>query len=145
MEEFLKSLIGEHPILKGLFGVLMSMVTFFFGPWDVLLYILGSLFILDWVTGLTAAFVEKTLSSREGFKRIPRKVGVVVAVSLCHFADVTLGTQTFFRDAGVYFYIANETLSIIENLRRAGVPIPASLENALEMLNKKSERGKRDV
>jgi toxin secretion/phage lysis holin len=145
MDEFVKSLIGEHPVWKSVFGVLMSLVTFLLGPWDVLLYILGTLFILDWITGLIAAFVEKALSSKEGLKRIPRKVGMIVAISLCHFADVALGTQTFFRDAGLYFYMANEVLSIIENLRRAGVPIPPPLERALDLIQEKSEGGDRHV
>jgi len=145
VDEFIRSLIGEHPILKSVLGVLMSLVTFLLGPWDVLLYILGTLFILDWITGLIAAFIEKTLSSKEGLKRIPRKVGMLVAICLCHFADVALGTQTFFRDAGLYFYMANEILSIIENLRRAGVPIPPPIESALKLLREKSEGGDRHV
>lgn len=109
------------------------------------MYILGALFILDWITGLIAAFIEGTLSSKEGLKRIPRKIGMVIVICLGHFADVALGTQTFWRDACLYFYLANEILSIIENLRRAGVPIPPPIQNALKLLREKAETpGKED-
>lgn len=144
--QIVKSLIGHQPGVKAVIGVLMSFVTFLFGPWHMLLYVLGVLFIFDFITGLVAAGLEGNISSREGIKRIPAKVGMAVIIALGHFADVALQTDTFFRDACLYFYCTNEILSIIENAGRIGVPIPDIMRDAVKILRNKdqeSEKGER--
>jgi toxin secretion/phage lysis holin len=97
--------------------------------------------VIDYGSGIAAAFLEKTLSSKIGFKGIAKKVMIFVMVALAHQVDTALGTKNMFRDATVVFYIANELLSIFENAKRMGVDVPERLLQAVEVLKGKSKEG----
>ncbi|ARA99139.1 phage holin family protein [Geobacillus thermodenitrificans] len=97
--------------------------------------------VIDYGSGIVAAFLEKTLSSKIGFKGIAKKVMIFVMVALAHQVDTALGTKNMFRDATVVFYIANELLSIFENAKRMGVDVPERLLQAVEVLKGKSKEG----
>ena len=47
--------------------------------------------------------------------------------------------SNFIRDAVVIAFIANETISIIENAGLMGIPIPAAIMKAIEILKNKAE------
>ena len=102
---------------------------------------------VDYATGLIVAGVfhksEKTengaLESRAGWKGLCRKgVSLLVVLVACRL-DMIMGSN-FIRDATVIAFIANETISIIENAGLMGVPIPSVITKAIEVLKKKSER-----
>lgn len=130
--------------LRYLVAALGGVVTALFGGWDVYLKVLIAFMAFDYVTGVIAAYQEKKLDSNVGWKGITRKVLVLVVVALAHLLDTALGQQLF-RGLVIWFYIGNEGLSVIENLGRAGVPIPAPLRAALESLKQKAEEGKGNV
>ena len=101
---------------------------------------------IDYLTGLIVAGVfhasEKTengtLESRAGWKGLCRKgVSLLVVLVACRL-DVVMGSN-FIRDAVVIAFIANETLSIVENAGLMGVPIPAVIVRAIEVLKQKAE------
>ena len=48
---------------------------------------------------------------------------------------------TYIRDAVVIAFIVNEAISILENAGLMGVPIPAAITKAIELLKDKSETG----
>jgi toxin secretion/phage lysis holin len=129
------------PWLRYFLAGLGGLATALFGGWDVYLKVLVAFMVLDYLTGVVAAYQEKKLDSNVGWKGITRKALVFVIVALAHLLDTALG-QALFRGLVIWFYIANEGLSIIENLGRAGVPIPAPLRAALESLKQKAEEGK---
>jgi phage-related holin len=54
--------------------------------------------------------------------------------------DRALGDAHLFRDAAIFFFLANELLSVIENAGRIGVPIPPVLRQAVEVLRGKGEQ-----
>lgn len=137
MSDMGKALLGEQVGLKAVIAFAGSAATFLFGEWSQVLYALGYLIILDYVTGFLASAVERKLSSKVGLKSIPRKAGIAVIVSVLHWVDLTLGTGPFFRDAGIYFYMANEILSITENVGRMGLPIPPVVEKAVQVFQEK--------
>ena len=61
-------------------------------------------------------------------------------VSVAHIMDGALGLQApVLRTAVVWFYIANEGLSILENSAEMGLPVPSGLKEALDKLKKKGE------
>lgn len=93
--------------------------------------------VFDYFTGIFAAWAEKTLSSRIGFVGIAKKAIIFILVAVCHKVDLVLGNAHFFRDAVVFFYIANEMLSILENAGRIGVPIPPVIQQAVAALKGK--------
>jgi toxin secretion/phage lysis holin len=116
-------------------------VGFLFGDWSILLGILLAFAVIDYVTGMMASYVEGKLRSDIGFKRIPKKVMIFVLVAVAHLVDRAVGTNDIFRDATIFFYLANELLSIIENAGRMGLPIPEQIKQAVEILQGKSEKG----
>lgn len=119
----------------------------FFGGFDAALITLLIFMGVDYATGLIVAGVfhksEKTengaLESRAGWKGLCRKgVSLLVVLVACRL-DMIMGSN-FIRDATVIAFIANETISIIENAGLMGVPIPSVITKAIEVLKKKSER-----
>ena len=128
-------------------GVVGSTIASFFGGFDAALITLLIFMGVDYATGLIVAGVfhksEKTengaLESRAGWKGLCRKgVSLLVVLVACRL-DMIIGTN-FIRDATVIAFIANETISIIENAGLMGVPIPSVITKAIEVLKKKSER-----
>lgn len=91
--------------------------------------------IIDYMTGVTAAILEHNLSSEIGFRGITRKVLLFMIVGLANVLDVyVIGTGGVCRSMVVLFYLANEGLSIIENVARCGVPVPEKLKVILKQL-----------
>ena len=128
-------------------GVVGSTIASFFGGFDAALITLLIFMGVDYATGLIVAGVfhksEKTengaLESRAGWKGLCRKgVSLLVVLVACRL-DMIMGSN-FIRDATVIAFIANETISIIENAGLMGVPIPSGITKAIEVLKKKSER-----
>jgi toxin secretion/phage lysis holin len=122
-------------------AILGGMAGLIFGESVGLIIVLFWSSVIDYGSGIVAAFLEKTLSSKIGFKGIAKKVMIFVMVALAHQVDTALGTKNMFRDATVVFYISNELLSIFENAKRMGVDVPERLLQAVEVLKGKSKEG----
>ncbi len=119
--------------------------SYLFGGWNQLLQILLVFVIIDYITGVVASGVEGKLSSSVGLKGIAKKVFIFVIVAVAHLADTALGDGSLLQDAAIFFYIANELLSIIENAGRVGLPVPEILKQAIEILKGKSQPQKKGV
>ena len=127
-------------------GVIGGMIASLFGGWDAALVTLIIFMGVDYVTGLIVAGVfhnsEKTngggLESRVGWKGLCRKGVTLLIVLVGCRLDVVMGSN-FIRDTVVIAFIANETISIIENAGLMGLPIPAVITKAIEVLKKKAE------
>ena len=117
-----------------------GIIGYLWGGWNALLGILLAFVIIDYITGFIAAGAEGKLSSEVGFKGIAKKILIFVLVAVAHLLDEALGgNNDIFRDAVIFFYLANELLSIIENSGRAGLPVPDVLRNAVEILKGKGD------
>jgi len=133
-------------IVYGLLGTVGSAFASFFGGWDAALTTLLIFMGIDYLTGLIVAGVfhksQKTkngaLESRAGWKGLCRKGMTLLVVLVACRLDLLTGSS-FIRDAVVIAFVVNETLSIIENAGLMGVPIPAVLVKAIEILKKKSD------
>ncbi|MCI8481155.1 MAG: phage holin family protein [Oscillibacter sp.] len=127
-------------------GVIGGFIASLFGGWDAALVSLMIFMGIDYVTGLIVAGVfhnsEKTengsLESRAGWKGLCRKGATLLVVLVACRLDLVMGSN-FIRDAVVIAFIANETISIIENAGLMGVPIPAVVIRAIEILKKQAE------
>ncbi len=104
-----------------------------------LIQILLAFVALDFLTGLIAGGFGEKLSSKVGFKGIAKKVMIFALVAIAHLVDQALGGTSMIRDAVIFFYLANECLSIIENAGRTGLPIPDQLTNSVEIFRGKSK------
>jgi toxin secretion/phage lysis holin len=119
-----------------------ALIGFLYGGWSMALTVLLTLVILDYLTGWLASAVEGKLSSAVGFKGIIKKVTIFVIVAVAHLVDGYLNAGAVLINASIFFYAANELLSIIENSGRIGLPVPTLLKKAVEILKEKSEVGK---
>ena len=109
------------------------------GGWDVALQCLLLAIVFDYISGMIKAFHTKTLSSKIGLQGILKKVGILLIVMLGVLVDRVTGNTGAVRTLVIYYFVANEGLSVIENLGQCGVPIPASIKKALKALNKESK------
>ena len=109
------------------------------GGMDIAITCLLVAIALDYISGLIKAYECKVLSSKIGFRGILKKVGVLLVVMLAVLIDRVTGNTGAIRTLVVYYFVANEGLSIIENLAEAGVPIPKSLKKALKSLKKENQ------
>ena len=125
-------------------GVVGSTVAVAFGGWDAAMITLISMMVIDYLTGVLVAAVfhnspktqNGTLESKAGWKGLCRKGVTLLIVLVAARLDIILGTG-FIRDAVIIGYIANETISIIENAGLMGVPIPEAIKKAIEVLQQK--------
>ena len=125
-------------------GIVGSTVAAAFGGWDAAMITLISMMVIDYLTGGLVAGVfhnspkteNGTLESKAGWKGLCRKGMTLLIVLVASRLDIILGTG-FIRDAVIIGYIANETISIIENAGLMGVPIPEAIKKAIEVLQQK--------
>lgn len=129
-------------IFKFLFGLLGGMLSFLYGDWAGALPFLIGIVCLDYFTGVIASWYEGKLSSKIGFKGIAKKVMLFAIVAAAHIIDVIVGSGNGLRDTVIFFYIANELLSIIENAGRTGLPIPSKLRDAINVFHNRDKDSK---
>ena len=128
-------------IFNSLVALIATFFTYLFGGWDLALKILITFMILNYVTGVIYAYVIKTLNSEIGFKGLIKKCMILAVLIVGVALDRMLGNDGtwIFRTLVCYFYIANEGISLLENISNLGVPIPNKIKNALEQLNNDEE------
>ena len=115
----------------------------FLGGCDGLLYALIAFVVVDYITGIMCAVVDKKLSSSVGFNGIFKKVLIFTLVGIANILDVNvIGSGSVLRTAIIFFYISNEGVSLLENAGHLGLPIPAKLKAVLEQLHDRNTDGK---
>jgi len=120
-------------------AILGSLAAYLWGGWSAMLGVLLAFVAIDYITGVLAAGHEGKLSSKVGFRGIGKKIAIFALVAVAHLIDAATGNANIVRDAAIFFYLANELLSIIENVGTIGVPIPEIFIKAVEIFKGKSE------
>ena len=126
-------------IIKIAVGIGGGLASFLFGGWSALLQTLVLFIVLDYIFAIIVAATHGELNSKKGFKGIAKKVGILVLVAVAHQVDSILGDGSLIRDSVIFFYIANELLSILETVGKTNLPIPNVLRKAVETLNSKGD------
>lgn len=124
-----------------------SIVVNALGGWDIWLAALITTICLDIITGIVKALLMKSnktqsggLSSKSMFEGGIKKVFILLLVALSTVLDTIISPEnTYIRVMVVSYYIANESLSILENIGACGIPLPQFLYSILDNLrnNKK--------
>ena len=116
-----------------------------FGGWDTMLKILLVAMVADYVSGWIVAIMGNSTKTENGhldsniaFKGLLKKGLCLLVVLLGAMLDKAVG-QSVFRNMAVWFYVANEGLSILENLALAGVPFPRGVKKALEQIREQHD------
>lgn len=111
------------------------------GGVDGFLYALIAFVVIDYLTGVMCAIVDKKLSSNVGFKGLFRKVLIFVMVGVGHLVDSQIiGDGSVLRTAVIFFYLSNEGVSLLENAAYIGLPVPAKLKDVLAQLHDRADK-----
>lgn len=121
-----------------------AVIAQYLGGWDTALQTLCIVMAIDYITGIICALVwhqspktaDGAFESKASIKGLFRKMGILLAVLLGAQLDLLTGTQMV-RNCVIMFFVANDGLSIVENLGIMGLPLPTGLKNAFEALKDK--------
>lgn len=127
--------------LKTIIAATGGFIAYYLGGFNSLLTALITLIVIDYITGITAAWYEKKLNSYVGLRGIVKKVMMLFLVAVAVQIDIVTKTNGLMRSAVICFMLANEGLSILENLTRMDIGIPPIIKQALETLKSKGEKG----
>ncbi len=124
-----------------IFTAIGGWLGWFLGGCDGLLYALIAFVVIDYITGVMCAIVDKKLSSAVGFKGICKKVLIFALVGGGHILDAfVIGSGSVLRTAIIFFYLSNEGVSLVENCAHLGLPVPQKLKDVLEQLHNRAEK-----
>ncbi len=128
-------------VIQLVFAAIGGWLGWFLGGCDGLLYALIAFVVVDYVTGVMCAVVDKKLSSAVGFRGIFKKVLIFLLVGVANILDAqVIGAGCVLRTAVIFFYISNEGVSLLENAGHLGLPIPTKLKAVLEQLHDRAEK-----
>ena len=135
MKEFWTSVQVVFTAIGGWLG-------WFLGGCDGLMYALIAFVVVDYITGIMCAIVDKKLSSEVGFKGICKKVLIFLLVGMANILDVNIiGSGSVLRTAAIFFYLSNEGVSLLENAAHLGLPVPNAMKEVLQQLHDRAESG----
>lgn len=115
-------------------GTLATALVYFLGGWDIALQTLLIVIVLDYLTGVCKAIYHKKINSSVGLKGIMKKIGYLIIVAVAVILDRITGDTGAIRTLVIYFFVANEGISILENWGGMGLPLPQKLTDTLEQL-----------
>lgn len=129
-------------IFKSIYTTLVAILGYLFGKIDGLMYALLTVIIIDYITGVIYAVVSKELCSTTGFKGILKKVSILIIVAVSQVIDLNiLSNSGILRSSVIAFYIVNESISILENTSKIGIPLPKNLKSILSQLKDTTDKG----
>lgn len=126
-------------IIKIITSIVAICFTIVMGGWDFAAQILIVLMIIDYVTGIIRSAKIGGLSSETGFRGILKKILMLCVVMVGVMIDGGMNMGGVIRAMVIWYYIANEALSIIENVGEMGVPVPRKLQQMIENLRKEND------
>ena len=126
-------------LISNVSSVILTTFIYLVGGFDIAIQSLLIVIVIDYLTGIASAIYNKELSSKMGFKGIIKKFSYLLVVALSVVIDNLLGQSGLIRSLVIYFFVANDGLSIIENMAEMNVKLPQKLIDALEQIKKKGE------
>lgn len=130
----------KNDVLKMILAALCTISGFLFGSMNGLMAALIVLIIIDYISGIVAAVIEKKLSSEAGAQGIAKKIFMLLIVAVANIVDINvIGEGHVLKSVTVLFYLANECISLLENAGRLGVPVPNKLLKVLEQLKEENK------
>lgn len=122
-------------------GTFLTTIVYYLGGLDTALKTLLIMIVLDYLTGICKAIHNKKLNSIIGAKGIVKKVGYLIIVAVSVLLDEVVGDTGAIRNIVIYFFVANEGISILENWSAMGLPLPQKIFEVLEQLKKEKDGG----
>lgn len=125
--------------LNNIASVLLTTIIYLLGGMDIALKSLIIIMMIDYITGVASAIYNKKLSSKIGFKGIIKKFSYLCVVALSVVIDNLISQDGVIRTLVIYFFVANDGLSIIENMAEMDIKLPKKLVDSLEQIKGKGE------
>ena len=126
-------------VINDICSVILTTIIYLVGGIDIALQCLLIMIILDYVSGVASAIYNKKLNSQVGLKGILKKFMYLVIVCVSVILDRIIGNTGAIRTLVIYFFVANDGISILENIGKMGIPLPKKLIDTLEQLKKKGD------
>ena len=134
-----------HTQIRFISAIIGGWLGWFLGSLDGFLYTLIALVIVDYITGVVAAGLRHELSSEVGFTGIAKKIMVFAIVGVANVLDHHILQQgSVLRTMAIFFYVANEGMSIVENADRIGIAVPQPLRRILKQLKEDNDGEDKD-
>lgn len=138
MENILTKINVNRLGVSVVMATLVATWTALFGEMTQVHRLLFAVMILDYISGVSAAVVNKKVSSKKAHIGVIKKVSILALVAFGHQVDIYLGT-TVLCVVVASFFTANEFMSVMENYRNMGLPIPDKLVKVMDVLAKNSD------
>ena len=126
-------------LLNNIASVILTTFVYLVGGFDIAIQSLLIVIVIDYLTGIASAIYNKNLSSRIGLKGTIKKFCYLLVVALSVVIDNLLGQSGLIRSLVIYFFVANDSLSNIENMAEMNVKLPQKLIDVIEQIKKKGE------
>lgn len=120
-------------------SIILTTFVYLVGGIDIAMKSLLIVIVIDYITGVISAIYNKKLNSTIGLKGILKKFSYLIIVSLSVILDRIVGDTGAIRTIVIYFFVANDGISIVENIGKMGVPLPKKLTEVLEQLRNKGD------
>lgn len=123
-------------VISNVISVILTFLIYLLGGLDIALKSLLIVIVIDYVTGILSAIYNKQINSKVGFKGILKKFSYLLIIALSVIVDNILGQSGTVRTLVIYFFVANDGISILENVAEMNIPLPPKLLETLEQLKK---------
>lgn len=121
-------------IISDVISVILTFLIYLLGGFDIALKSLVIVIVIDYTTGILSAIYNKQINSKVGFKGILKKFSYLLIIALSVIIDNILGQSGTIRTLVIYFFVANDGISILENVAEMNIPLPPKLLETLEQL-----------
>lgn len=123
-------------VISNVISVILTFLIYLLGGLDIALKSLLIVIVIDYVTGILSAIYNKQINSKVGFKGILKKFSYLLIIALSVIIDNILGQSGTVRTLVIYFFVANDGISILENVAEMNIPLPPKLLETLQQLKK---------
>lgn len=121
-------------VISNVISVILTFLIYLLGGLDIALKSLLIVIVIDYVTGILSAIYNKQINSKVGFKGILKKFSYLLIIALSVIIDNILGQSGTIRTLVIYFFVANDGISILENVAEMNIPLPPKLLETLQQL-----------
>ena len=126
-------------LIADCFSFIATTFIYVVGGFDIAIECLLIVMVIDYITGICSAYYNKKLNSKVGLKGILKKICYLCVVALSVVIDKLTGESGLVRTLVIYFFVANDGLSVIENMAEMDIKLPKKLVDSLDQLKKKGE------
>ncbi len=128
----------KEKVLVG-FSLVGGFIASALGGFDTMIFTFLTVMTIDYLFGSLSALVQARFNWYVGAKGITRKIALLVIVALGQQLDIALQTEQLIRNSVLFFYIANDLLSVVNHMVDLEIPVPPILRRIVEVFEDKSE------